>query len=216
MNHPLTLVRANMTQAKIEEQKRRNEEELERARLKEQERQYAWQLASISPEAQVETEEKKVEFEQDWQKILAAYQKEFPDRKLEERKGGSPVLRFDSEEEAHQFFEKMAKEKHSFAVFEITADGKPTGNVKLSFGDGTLHEAKLAPEKVNDFRKAYADWRQAQEPEKKAALKEQLTNMLKPSLDARNMRDAVKNMKKEEPAPPSTAPNPFKDKMNPY
>lgn len=81
-----------------------------------------------------------------------------------------------------------------------------------------LHEAKLAPEKVNDFRTAYTEWRQAKNSENEAECRKKLMDVLQPSLDVSSMRKAMNEIKKEQPPSPSPSPSPspFQKEMKPY
>ncbi|QDP71952.1 hypothetical protein FOG18_04865 [Legionella israelensis] len=197
-----------MSEEKIEKAKKQREIEFENARIKAAQEEEARRLYALqvgSPKPAIEEKEEKA-LDDDYQQIINAYQEQFPDRQLENDKEGRPVLRFNSPEEASQFFKKMAEQNHKFAAIEITPDGKPTGNMKVSFGDGKLHEPKINPEHVSDFLKAYNQWNTTQNAEKKEELKSQLMQMMKPDYQwdktqeaeknpAKNLRDSLQKMK---------------------
>jgi uncharacterized protein YrzB (UPF0473 family) len=78
--------------------------------------------------------------ENDWEKILEAYKKKYPDK---DRKDNS--LTFPTREDAINFFQQQATESppHKFFATEIGANGEPTGFNVFSCGDGQLYKGTL-------------------------------------------------------------------------
>ncbi|QBR83424.1 hypothetical protein E3983_03005 [Legionella israelensis] len=202
-----------MSEEKIENAKKQREnEEFENARIKAAQEEEARRLYALqvgSPKPAIEEKEEKA-LDDDYQQIINAYQEQFPDRQLENDKEGRPVLRFNSPEEASQFFKKMSDQNCKFAAIEITPDGKPTGNMKVSFGKGEFYEPKINPEHVSDFLTTYNEWNKAK-GEEKEELKSQLMEMMKPDYQwkksqenpAKDMRASLRDLREMESTPPS-------------
>lgn len=156
-----------MTKSKNDELKRLQEEAAKQTLAAEAIRQQklaaTTQYLIPSPQLESEKDEKGKTIDAYQEAVLKAYKDKYNiDPELD--KHGNSVLHFSSPEEAHKFFKELADQKMPFLTFEIDASGGFTGNYKMSYGDGQLHEGRISPDKISALQQ---DFKNKMEPQPK-------------------------------------------------
>ncbi len=148
--------------------------------------------------------------DQDWQKIVEDYTKQFG----EPRSDG--VLVFSSQEAVTKFCTEQAEKGRKFLLEEIDANNNPTGHYEFSCGDGKLHEGSL--EKIRGELTKDLETASEQNQQKIKDGISIIDKLLNPKPNpAQTARKALQAMTGEDATLGSTAPNPLstKPKMTP-
>jgi len=210
-----------MTQMKKDELRRKQEEAAQRTLSANRERDSqltSYALSTGTPD--VDKEETKSDIDQHYKKtVLDAYKKRFKDRQPEKDDNGNDILSFNSPEEATKFFTDLAKEKKPFFVIEVDRQGNPTGNYKVSYGDGQLHEKSAKPDQIQGLYQDFLNQMKSPKPKPENTESKDRTTSI-------NMKDRLAQMKKDNPKDQMnkddlsqesgpTAPNPFDTTLKP-
>ncbi len=86
--------------------------------------------------------------------ILDAYRTTF-NKEPDIGEDGHTRLSFSSAKDAETFFQDIASENIPFFAINIGADGRPTGEYMMSYGDGQLHKGHCDPGQINALHKEF-------------------------------------------------------------
>lgn len=137
----------------------------------------------------------------------------------EKGNGEGPGLLFSSLEEAHNFFNDLAKINVKFLGINIDAQGNPTGLYHLSIGDGRLYEGNINPNQIDVLKKSFDAVMNAGEGKEKIEALANLNALINPNPTnewRRQLRNIVEGTEgNEQNAAAGTTPTPFKKKLSP-
>lgn len=111
--------------------------------------------------------------------LLKLFQEHFPGSPVENADDNFPILHFNSQHDVDEFFSEAASLGEKFAAINVDSQGKPTGEIQFSLGDGKLHKGKIDPKEVDNFKAKLKELDKCKDFALQEELQKELVGMLK-------------------------------------